>query len=93
MPYKYYMGKTGRVWNVTKRAVGVELLKTVGNRKRTKRIMVRIEHIRNSECQTKFKKRVRENDAKKAAVRDLEGEEKLAAMVPMKRQPAGPKGG
>merc|ERR1719411_1632990 len=32
MPYKYYMGKTGRVWNVTKRAVGVELLKTVGNR-------------------------------------------------------------
>merc|ERR1719323_2590640 len=55
MPYKYYMGKTGRVWNVSKRAVGVELLKTVGNRKRTKRIMVRVEHLRKSKCQTDFK--------------------------------------
>merc|ERR1719216_260263 len=35
MPYKYYFGKTGRVWNVTKRALGIEMLKTVGNRKRT----------------------------------------------------------
>merc|ERR1719277_458193 len=84
MPYKYYMGKTGRVWNVTKRAVGVELLKTVGNRKRTKRIMVRIEHIRKSDCQTKFKNRVRNNDAKKSAVRELKGEEKMAAMIPLK---------
>lgn len=30
MPHKFYHGKTGRVWNVTKRAVGVELLKQVG---------------------------------------------------------------
>merc|ERR1719483_942556 len=37
MPYKFYFGKTGRIWNVTKRAVSVELLKTVGNRKRTKK--------------------------------------------------------
>ena len=29
MPFKYYHGRTGRVWNVTKRAVGVELLKLV----------------------------------------------------------------
>merc|ERR1719222_1561752 len=28
MPYKYYYGKTGRVWNVTKRALGIEMLKT-----------------------------------------------------------------
>lgn len=31
MPHKFYHGKTGRVWNVTKRAVGVELLKQVGH--------------------------------------------------------------
>lgn len=30
MPHKFYHGKTGCVWNVTKRAVGVELLKQVG---------------------------------------------------------------
>lgn len=29
MPHKFYHGKTGRVWNVTKRAIGVELLKQV----------------------------------------------------------------
>lgn len=32
MPHKFYHGKTGRVWNVTKRAIGVELLKQVGPR-------------------------------------------------------------
>jgi Ribosomal protein L21e len=30
MPHKYYHGKTGVVWNVTKRAVGVEINKQVG---------------------------------------------------------------
>merc|ERR1719373_1210354 len=40
MPYKGFVGKTGRVWNVTKKAVGIELLKTVGNRKRTKKLHV-----------------------------------------------------
>ena len=29
MPHKYYHGKTGVVWNVTKRAVGVEVNKQV----------------------------------------------------------------
>eukprot|EP00963_Diacronema_lutheri_P004411 scaffold332_cov308-Pavlova_lutheri.AAC.2 len=32
MPFKYYHGKTGVVWNVTKRAVGVELNKLVRER-------------------------------------------------------------
>ena len=29
MPHKYYHGKTGVVWNVTKGAVGVEIYKQV----------------------------------------------------------------
>ncbi len=29
MPFKWYCGKTGVVWNVTKRALGVEINKTV----------------------------------------------------------------
>ncbi|KAH9615693.1 hypothetical protein KSS87_021088 [Heliosperma pusillum] len=27
MPHKFYHGRTGRVWNVTKRAIGVEVNK------------------------------------------------------------------
>ena len=29
MPFKFYHGRTGVIWNVTKRALGVELNKTV----------------------------------------------------------------
>lgn len=29
MPFKWYQGKTGVVWNVTKRALGVEINKRV----------------------------------------------------------------
>ena len=32
MPHKWYQGKTGIVWNVTKRAIGVEVNKKVGAR-------------------------------------------------------------
>jgi large subunit ribosomal protein L21e len=31
MPHKFYHGRTGRVWNVTKRAIGVEINKQVYN--------------------------------------------------------------
>lgn len=31
MPHKWYQGKTGRVWNVTKRAIGVEINKRVSS--------------------------------------------------------------
>jgi hypothetical protein len=34
MPFKWYHGKTGVVWNVTKRALGVEVFKTVSSRPR-----------------------------------------------------------
>ncbi|KAL9667278.1 hypothetical protein QQ045_001629 [Rhodiola kirilowii] len=27
MPHKFYHGRTGKVWNVTKRAIGVEIIK------------------------------------------------------------------
>ncbi|CAN1307039.1 60S ribosomal protein L21-1 [Linum perenne] len=29
MPHKFYHGRTGKVWNVTKRAIGVEMNKQV----------------------------------------------------------------
>jgi len=69
MPHKYYHGKTGIVWNVTKRAVGVEINKTVGNRIIRKRVHVRIEHLQHSKCRSDFLTRVKNNDkAKKEAL-------------------------
>ena len=68
MPFKYYHGKTGRVWNVTKRALGVEMNKKVGGRIMKKRLHVRIEHVRPSRCREEFLLRRERNDkAKKAA--------------------------
>merc|ERR1711865_432102 len=48
MPHKYYHGRTGRIWNVTKRAVGVEINKVHRQRQIVKRIHVRMEHLRPS---------------------------------------------
>ena len=54
MPYKYYHGKTGRVFNVTKRAVGVIVNKQLRGKIIPKRINVRIEHIHHSRCRDDF---------------------------------------
>ncbi|KAI9295249.1 60S ribosomal protein L21-A [Neoconidiobolus thromboides FSU 785] len=66
MPHKYYHGKTGIIYNVTKSAVGIIINKRVGNRYMEKRINVRIEHIKHSKCREDFLNRVKENAAKKA---------------------------
>ncbi|KAJ9522354.1 hypothetical protein QJQ45_008171 [Haematococcus lacustris] len=63
MPHKWYQGKTGVVWNVTKRALGVEVNKRVGNRIMRKRLHVRVEHVQPSRCREDFLKRRAENDA------------------------------
>merc|ERR1712095_180565 len=56
MPHKSYHGKTGRVFNVSKRALGVVV---------PKRIYVRIEHVKHSQCRKDFLDRVHANDIKK----------------------------
>jgi len=85
MPYKYYHGKTGRVYNVTPRALGVIVNKRIRGKILPKRINVRIEHVNHSKCRTDFLDRVKENeklkiDAKNAGIR-----------VVCKRQPAQPR--
>merc|ERR1712232_707661 len=71
MPHKYYHGKTGIVWNVTPRAVGVELNKMVGNRIMKKRIFVRVEHVQKSKCREHFLTRVKakENNQPKVSLK------------------------
>jgi large subunit ribosomal protein L21e len=87
MPFKFYHGRTGIIWNVTPRAVGVEINKQVRNRIIRKRIHVRIEHVQPSRCREDFLKRVKANDlAKKEA-------KAKGVKVPLKRLPAKPKPG
>ncbi|KAG1667047.1 hypothetical protein FOA52_000408 [Chlamydomonas sp. UWO 241] len=86
MPYKWYHGKTGRVWNVTKRAIGVEVQKALGTRYMRKRLHVRVEHIQPSRCREEYLNRRAANDAAKDAA-------KKAGLPPpvVKRQPVGPR--
>ena len=55
MPHKSYHGKTGRVFNVTKHAVGVVVNKRVRGKILAKRISVRVEHIKKSNRYGHFK--------------------------------------
>ena len=65
MPFKFYHGRTGRVFNVNKRALGVAVNKLVNGRIIEKRIHVRTEHVRKSKCREDFLTRVKKNDALK----------------------------
>jgi Ribosomal protein L21E len=85
MPHKFYHGKTGVVYNVTKSAVGVIVYKRVKHRYIEKRINVRIEHVKPSRSREDFLRRVKENaELKKKA--KAEG-----VPVQLKRQPAMPR--
>eukprot|EP00824_Muranothrix_gubernata_P017658 TRINITY_DN36048_c0_g1_i1.p1 TRINITY_DN36048_c0_g1~~TRINITY_DN36048_c0_g1_i1.p1 ORF type:complete len:163 (+),score=23.24 TRINITY_DN36048_c0_g1_i1:27-515(+) len=65
MPHKFYHGKTGRIFNINKRAYGVIVNKTVGNRIIPKRINLRFEHLRKSRSRDCFVARVQANDKAK----------------------------
>ncbi|KAK7503715.1 hypothetical protein BaRGS_00004838 [Batillaria attramentaria] len=87
MPHKVYHGKTGRIFNVTQHAVGVIVNKTVGNRIIPKKINVRIEHVKHSNCRLDFLNRVRKNE-------ELKKEAKAKGVqVQCKRQPQQPREG
>ncbi len=51
MPFKHYHGRTGRVFNVTKRAVGVIINKEVNGRIIKKRLNISVPHVMPSKCQ------------------------------------------
>merc|ERR1712059_91044 len=85
MPYGFYHGRTGVVFNVNRNAIGVEVTKVVGNRELRKRIHVRLEHLRKSRCNEAFLTRVRENDIKKFEAK------KAGKKIVCKREPEGPK--
>lgn len=54
MPHKFYQGRTGRIFNISRTSVGVEISKTVGNRIIMKRFHIRTEHVKKSRCNEDF---------------------------------------
>mmetsp|Transcript_31195 Transcript_31195/g.43620 ORF Transcript_31195/g.43620 Transcript_31195/m.43620 type:complete len:100 (-) Transcript_31195:115-414(-) len=66
MPFKLYHGRTGRIFNINPRSIGVKILKKVGHRFIEKMLHIRVEHIKKSSCRDGFLKRIKENDKKKA---------------------------
>ncbi|KAM0785988.1 hypothetical protein ACM66B_006806 [Microbotryomycetes sp. NB124-2] len=85
MPHKYYHGRTGIVYNVTKTSVGVIVYKVVGNRYMEKRVNLRVEHVKHSKCRDDFLNRVKSNAAAKKEAKE-KGEH-----VVLKRLPAAPR--
>ncbi|PVF98249.1 putative 60s ribosomal protein L21-A [Serendipita vermifera] len=85
MPHRFYQGRTGIVFNVTPRAVGVIIHKRVGNRFIEKRVNLRIEHVKHSQGRQVFLDRVKENVRLRA-----EAKEKGETVV-LKRQQALPR--
>ncbi|KAK2959335.1 putative 60S ribosomal protein L21-A [Blattamonas nauphoetae] len=69
MPHKFYHGKTGRIWNISKRAIGVEVNKRVGNRIIKKRLSVRVEHVKKSKCRDDYLARIKAGGAKRQPVK------------------------
>eukprot|EP00992_Anisonema_acinus_P015897 TRINITY_DN9940_c0_g1_i2.p1 TRINITY_DN9940_c0_g1~~TRINITY_DN9940_c0_g1_i2.p1 ORF type:complete len:162 (-),score=24.70 TRINITY_DN9940_c0_g1_i2:69-554(-) len=82
LPYKYYQGRTGRVWSVTPRAVGVLINKRVRQRIMRKKVMIRVEHVRKSQCNADFLARVKHNEEVR----------KTGKGTPIKRVPTQPRG-
>jgi large subunit ribosomal protein L21e len=83
MPHKHYHGRTGVIFNVNKRAVGLEVNKKVNGRLIKKRIHVAIPHIHKSKCRDEIIRRVKENETAK----------KNGGGVLLKRQNTLPKAG
>lgn len=87
MPHKFYYGKTGRIFDISKRAVGIVINKRVRNKVLPKRLHVRIEHLQKSKCRAEFLNRIHSNDIAKANAK------KESKKISTKRKPAEPTGG
>eukprot|EP00286_Rhodomonas_abbreviata_P011401 CAMPEP_0181339482 /NCGR_PEP_ID=MMETSP1101-20121128/29281_1 /TAXON_ID=46948 /ORGANISM="Rhodomonas abbreviata, Strain Caron Lab Isolate" /LENGTH=174 /DNA_ID=CAMNT_0023450457 /DNA_START=251 /DNA_END=775 /DNA_ORIENTATION=- len=88
MPYRYYHGRTGKVWNITKSALGVMVNKKVRGRIISKRLHVRVEHVQSSRCIEEFKRRVAYNEKAKAEAKKTGKRTEV-----LKRLPKDPKPG
>mmetsp|Transcript_51728 Transcript_51728/g.163552 ORF Transcript_51728/g.163552 Transcript_51728/m.163552 type:complete len:168 (-) Transcript_51728:97-600(-) len=92
MPHKFYHGKTGIVFNVTKSSVGVEVNKIVRGKVLVKRVNLRVEHVKPSRCREEFLNRVKANDRLKREDK-IKGGKRAVPQSQLQRFPVAPKAG
>lgn len=63
LPYKFYHGKTGKIFNITKSSAGVEVEKKVGNKRIIKRLNIRLEHLIKSKSRINFFEKLKNRDS------------------------------
>ena len=85
MPHMYYHGKTGKIFNVNPRSVGVIVTKPIRNKILQKKIHVKIEHVRLSKCRKAFVDMIKHNDKLKTEAN------KAGKHISTKRQPIVPR--
>ena len=85
MPYKCYHGKTGKVFTVCPRGIGVEVTKRVRQRIMKKRLYIRHEHLRKSRCRDAFLRRIQRDLIKKQEAK------KEGKIISTKRVPPQPR--
>ena len=57
MPYKFYHGRTGQIFDINKRSLGLIVKKKVRNREIVKKIYVRMEHVQKSNSAQEYRER------------------------------------
>ncbi|KAM0685259.1 60S ribosomal protein L21A [Conglomerata obtusa] len=69
MPHKTYHGRTGKVFKVDSRTVGVKVKRIIGNSQIEENLNIRIEHLKKSRCREEFLNRSKKYfEAKKEAL-------------------------
>ena len=63
LPYKFYHGKTGKIFSITKSSAGIKVEKRVWNKKIIKRLNIRLEHLIKSKTKVKFQEKLKSRDA------------------------------
>jgi large subunit ribosomal protein L21e len=63
LPYKFYHGKTGKIFSITKFSAGVKVEKKVGNKRVMKRLNIRMEHLIKSKTKIKFFEKLKSRDS------------------------------
>ena len=86
MPHLFYHGRTGVVYSVGPKSLGVSIGKEVRNRIIEKRLNIRREHLRKSNCRNAFIARIKVNDIAKTEAN------KKGERISTKRQPLLPPG-
>lgn len=90
MPHRFYHGRTGVIFNVSRRGVGVEVNKLVRGRILKKAINVRVEHVRPSNSRKGFLDRVEKNETLK---REAKAKGEVVNKALLKRIPEQPRAG